>query len=83
MQSRKRSVAESVLLTALGIGYAIPLNWYMNTQLIWSSHWAQAFWVTFWFTCISFALKYAVRRAFNYLDERYPEKPSQKLRLVA
>jgi hypothetical protein len=68
MQTQRRSVIESFTMTALGVAYATPLNWYFIKHVVWSSPWSQAFWTTAWLTILSFIAKYVVRRAFNNWD---------------
>jgi len=70
MQSKRRSLIESISMTALGMSYAVPLNYYMINAMKWSSAWSQAFWMTVWFVVISIALKYYVRRLFNWWDTK-------------
>ena len=72
MQTRKRSAIESFVMIILGMGYAIPLNYVMIHKMTWATPWTQAFWITFWFTVLSFVFKYSVRRFFNWFDHKHP-----------
>ena len=72
MQTRRRSLLESVAVTAFGTSYAVPLNWFLINKVSWPDPWVQATAMTLTFVLTSLALKYYSRRFFNWLDVRYP-----------
>lgn len=72
MQTKTRSAIEAVTMTIIGMGYAVPLNYWMINHLKWSSQWSQAFWMTVWFTIASLVFKFSIRRFFNWLDINHP-----------
>lgn len=70
-QTRKRSAAEAAIVTMIGMGYAVPIN-YLFIQLTFADPWTKAVLLTALFTVLSFFLKFFARRFFNWLDERHP-----------
>lgn len=82
MQSKKRSLIETVTLTAMGIAYAIPLN-YVMLQVKWPDLWTQSVVMVIVFTIMSIIVKYSGRRFFNWLDIKYPTAHSSTLDLTA
>lgn len=72
MQTRRRSVAEAITMTVLGLAYAIPLNWFLYSKVQWPSAWTFAVVNTLIFTVMSVIFKYSIRRLFNWLDVAYP-----------
>lgn len=74
MQTKFRSFIESVAYTALGLAYAIPLNWVMLTKVKWPDYWTQAITMTLIFTVLGVGFKYATRRIFNWWDIVKPKE---------
>lgn len=72
MQSKKRSLVESIVAVIIGMAYAVPLNYAMINHMTWSSPLMQSVSITVLFTIISLTLKYVLRRTFNWLDVKYP-----------
>lgn len=72
-QSRTRSAWEAFTVTAMGIGYAVPLNHAFMEHLLWVEPWLRATLLTATFTVLGFLQKYLLRRLFNWIDERYPQ----------
>lgn len=63
MQTRRQSVLEGVVNTALGFGFGYAGNRYVGL----SAH--TSMWLTVILTIISFARGYVVRRVFNWMNQ--------------
>jgi len=70
MQSKKHSLFESLVVTLIGMGYAVPLNYVMIHMMSWPDPWTQATVMTIVFTVASIILKYVSRRIFNAITVR-------------
>lgn len=70
MQSRRHSFYESILTTAIGMTYAIPLNYVMINKMTWHNPWTQSVVMVVTFTILSILLKYVMRRIFNAITTR-------------
>lgn len=78
MQTRKHSTYESAIKTAIGVGYAIPINYVLIHQVTWSDPWLQSVVITVIFTVLSFTLNLALRRIFNAITVRHWIRETQE-----
>lgn len=72
MQSRLQSLIESSANTAIGFVIALIAQVFITHTMAISTSFAQDFQITCFFTVISIARSYVVRRAFNALHGRAP-----------
>lgn len=74
-QSRRRSAIESAAVTAIGLGYAVPVNYlFIRHSSLIPDPWLRAIILTGLLTLLSFMLKFFSRRFFNWLDEVRPDE---------
>lgn len=68
------SLVETVVSTAIGYSVATAANYYILPLFGLPVSWGSASWIGVIFTIISLIRGYLVRRFFNYLHSREPEK---------
>lgn len=68
MQSRKRSVIESLTNIAVGLGLSITVNFYWLLIEGVEVNWSQMTRLGIVMTILSFARSYVLRRIFNHWD---------------
>lgn len=66
-QSKKASLAETVLGTTIGFVIAMIANYYVLRVWNYKPTMVESFWMTWFFTAISLVRSYCVRRFFNWL----------------
>jgi hypothetical protein len=74
MQSKKRSILESVVNVIVGFGIALMSQIIIFPLFDINSSFRNNFWIAIWFTVISIIRSYILRRIFNRKDDKILKK---------